>query len=137
MAWSPPWYPVAPGDVVDESHPNDTVAKVSALDDLVEVLRFPPIVAQTADYTLVLTDAGKVVEVDSGSARTVTVPPNASVAFPVGTIVEVCQVGAGTVTVAAGSGVTVRQAGALAGQWATVSLRKRATNEWVLTGELA
>lgn len=88
-------------------------------------------------YTLVLADAGKVVEMNNGSANTLTVPPNSSVAFPVGTVVEVYNMGAGITTVAAGSGVTVRNAGDLSAQYATASLRKRATDEWVLTGSLA
>lgn len=95
---------------------------------------------QTASYTLVLADAGKAVEVNSASAATVTVPPNSSVAFPAGTVVEVYQHGAGAVTVAAGVGVTIRSRGgllALAGQYASASLRKRGTDEWVLTGDLA
>lgn len=91
----------------------------------------------TDNYTLVLGDAGKVVEVNSGDAKTVTVPTNASVAFAVGTIIEVYGMGAGTVTVEGDGGVTVRNEGDLAEQYATASLRKRDTDEWVLTGALA
>jgi hypothetical protein len=40
---------------------------------------------QTGSYTLVLADAGDLVEMGSGSAQTLTIPTNASVAFPVGT----------------------------------------------------
>lgn len=88
-------------------------------------------------YTLVLADAGKVVEANNASSVTVTVPPNSSVAFPVGTVVEVWQQGAGQVTVAAGGGVTVRTPGTLVlrTQYSAVTLRKRATNEWVLAGD--
>ena len=92
---------------------------------------------QTASYTLVLDDAGKAVEMNVASANDLTVPPNASVPFPIGTIIEVAQVGAGQTTVVAGSGVTVQTSGTLvlAGQWSTVSLRKRAADEWVLAGD--
>jgi hypothetical protein len=95
---------------------------------------------QTANYTLVLTDAGKTVEINSASALTATVPPNSSVAFPIGTIVEVARYGAGTVAIAAGAGVTIRSRGSLlsiGNQYGAVSLRKRATDEWVLVGDLA
>jgi hypothetical protein len=95
---------------------------------------------QTGNYTLVLTDAGKTVETNSASAIVVTVPPNSSVAFPIGTIIELNRYGAGTATVAAGAGVTVRSRGALlaiGNQYGSVSLRKRATDEWVLVGDLA
>jgi len=93
---------------------------------------------QTASYTLVIGDAGKAVEMNVGTANNVAVPPNSSVAFPVGTIVEVAQVGAGQTTIVAGSGVTVRtpETLVLSGQWSTVSLRKRATDEWLLAGDV-
>ena len=58
-------------------------------------------------YTLVLADASKVVTATNGSAITVTVPPNSSVAFPIGTKVFISQGGAGSVTIAEGSGVTI------------------------------
>lgn len=90
-------------------------------------------------YTLAIGDAGAVVEMNNASANTLTVPPNSSVAFPVGTVVEVFQYGAGLTTVAAGAGVTIDSPGAvltLGGQYATAALRKRGTNEWVLSGNL-
>jgi hypothetical protein len=87
-------------------------------------------------YTLVLADAGKIVEMNNASPNTLTVPPNSSVAFPVGTVIDVYQMGVGTTTVAQGSGVTVRNAGQLRAQYSEASLRKRATNEWVLRGDL-
>lgn len=94
--------------------------------------------AQTAAYTLVLADAGKAVEMDVASANTVTIPPESSVDFPVGTVVEVTQVGAGQTTVAAGSGVTVRTPSTLVltGQWSTVTLRKRGADDWLLAGDV-
>lgn len=99
-----------------------------------------PVNTQTADYVLVLADSGKTVELNKATAISVTVPPNASVAFPIGTVIDVVQLGAGAATVVAGAAVTIRSAaGALgiAAQYAGARLRKRATNEWVLTGSLA
>jgi len=58
-------------------------------------------------YTLVAADLGKVIQTTSASAVTITVPPNSSVAFAVGTVVEVVRMGTGSVTVAAGGGVTI------------------------------
>lgn len=91
-----------------------------------------------AAYTLALTDAGSVVETTSASAVTVTVPPNSSVAFPVGTVIELAQYGAGQITVAPGAGVTLRTAASLTSrtQYSTIGLRKRATDEWVVSGDL-
>ena len=93
---------------------------------------------QTASYTLALSDAGKAVEMNVAGANNLTVPPNSSVAFPVGTVVEVCQVGAGQTTIVAGSGVTIHtpETLVLSGQWSTVSLRKRGTDLWVLAGDV-
>lgn len=95
---------------------------------------------QTSNYTLVLTDVDKLIELDSASAITLTVPPNSSVAFPVGAVILVTQYGAGASSIVAGSGVTIRSEGGLlsiSGQYAGVSLIKRASNEWYLNGSLA
>jgi len=100
----------------------------------------PAISSQTASYTLVIGDAGDVVEVSNGSANTVTVPPNSSVAFPVGTQIVVVQQGAGATTIAAGAGVTLRSKDSnlsIDGQYASVALVKRATDEWYVIGALA
>jgi hypothetical protein len=97
-------------------------------------------VVTASSYTFALNDAATVVEGNSGTAQTFTVPPNSSVAFPVGTVMEVFQYGAGQVTIAAAAGVTLRSDGGkvkTAAQYASIGLRQRATNEWVLTGDLA
>jgi hypothetical protein len=93
--------------------------------------------SQTADYVLALADAGTAVEMNKASAVTVTVPPNSSVAFSTGTIVEVFQLGAGQVTVAAGVGVTLRAAFGTktAAQYTSAFLRKRAADEWIVFGD--
>ena len=95
---------------------------------------------QTASYTLALIDIGKVVEMNVAGANTLTVPPNSAIAFAVGSRVDLAQVGAGQTTVTPGAGVTIRQRESklkLAGQWAMASLYKRATDEWVLVGDLS
>jgi hypothetical protein len=93
---------------------------------------------KTADYTLVLGDANSSIGVNSATAKNVTVPPNSSVAFPVGTLLEVRQVGAGQVTLVQGSGVTLSPYPATAlktaGQKAAISLLKIATDEWNVQG---
>jgi len=90
---------------------------------------------QTSSYELVLGDAYKVVLANISSG-TITVPTNASVAFPIGTIVNVYNTNATDLTIAGDTGVTVRNAGDLA-QYGEVSLRKRATDEWVLAGSVS
>jgi hypothetical protein len=97
--------------------------------------------AQTGTtYTLVLTDAGKMVTMSNASANTLTVPPNADVAFPTNTRIDVLQYGAGQTTIAAGSGVTIYSSGSklkLTGQYSGATLWKKATNTWVLIGDLS
>lgn len=93
-----------------------------------------------AAYTLALADAGTVVELTSAEAQELKVPSNAEVAFPVGTIVKLSRIGAGAVTVVANGGVTVHSDTGkvkIAAQFDDVTLRKRAANEWILTGSLA
>jgi hypothetical protein len=96
--------------------------------------------AQIESYTLVLTDAYKIVEVNDASANTLTVPDNASVAFPTGTQITVVQTGAGQTTLAGAAGVTVNSKDGnlnIAGQWASATLIKRATDTWVAIGNLS
>lgn len=91
-------------------------------------------------YTLALTDAGDVVTLTNGSAITLTVPLNSSVAFPIGTQVTLAQMGAGQVTVAGAVGVTVYSADSflkLRTQYSSGTLIKTATNTWLLIGDLA
>jgi len=94
--------------------------------------------AQTAAYTFVLADRGKMVTVSNGSAVDCTIPPNSSVAFAVGTSIMVAQTGAGQVTMVAGSGVTLRYTPGLKlrAQYSSVTCTKIATDEWLLTGDL-
>jgi len=95
--------------------------------------------AQTGTaYTLVLADAFKLVTLTNASAITLTVPPNSSVAFPVGTVINAAQRGAGKVTVAPGAGVTVRTpaGGTLVttGQLIETHCQSVATDEWDVLG---
>ena len=94
---------------------------------------------QTASYTLVLADKGKTVEMNVGSANNLTIPANASVAFPVGSYINVSQFGAGQTTLVEDTGVTIRRRVGLklTGQYALATLYKRATNEWVAGGDLS
>jgi|ERR1051326_2027195 hypothetical protein len=88
-------------------------------------------------YTLVLTDAGALVEMNKSTAQTLTVPPNSSVAFPTGTRIAVRQKGAGQVTFSPGSGVTLQSFAnhlKTAGQYAVAFLVKVATDTWILDG---
>lgn len=95
---------------------------------------------QTINYTLVAADAYEPVVINNGSARTVTVPPNSDVAFPIGSRLEVWQMGNGLVTMTAGAGVTLTHS-----QWVGLQttglgtsavILKIATDTWLVTGDL-
>jgi hypothetical protein len=95
---------------------------------------------QTASYTLVLSDADKLVEMNVGSANNLTIPLNSSVAFATGTQILLAQYGAGQTTIVATSGVTIRSNGAklkLNAQYSGATLVKIAENEWYLFGDIA
>ena len=94
--------------------------------------------SQTASYTLVAADRGKLVEMNVGSANTLTVPLDSTVNFPVGTQIDMLQVGSGQTTVAGAVGVTVNATPGLKirAQWGGATLIKRAANTWVLIGDL-
>jgi hypothetical protein len=95
--------------------------------------------SQTVSYTLVLSDASKLVEINSASANNLTVPLNSAAAFPIGTQVSLLQVGAGQMTVVATGGVTINATPGLKlrAQWSSATLVKRGTDTWVLVGDLS
>ena len=85
-------------------------------------------------YTLVLGNAGSIVEMNVSAANTVTIPTDASVAFPVDTRIDIYQHGSGKSTVVGAAGVVVRGMVGSRGQFLGMSLWKRATNDWVVFG---
>jgi len=96
--------------------------------------------AQTGTtYTFADGDQSKLVTASNGSAQTYTVPPNSGEPFDVGTAITVIGIGAGKVTLAEGSGVTINSLDsekAINGQHASVTLIKTATDTWQLIGNL-
>lgn len=91
---------------------------------------------QSSSYTLVITDSFKMVEMSSGG--TLTIPLNSSVAFPIGTAIDILQTGSSQVTLAGASGVTVNSTPGLKlrAQWSSATLIKRDTDTWVAMGDL-
>jgi len=95
---------------------------------------------QTGNYTLVLADKGKVLRVNSSSNRTITIPKNSAVAFPVDTEIAILRYGSGTVSIAPVDGdVTLQSADGerkIKNRYGSVALKKIGTDEWVLVGSL-
>jgi len=97
------------------------------------------IIQKTASYTLsALTERDDLIEVSSASGTTITIPLNSAVAFPVGTSIDILQTSTGQVTIAGDAGVTVNATPGLKlrTQWSSATLFKRATNTWVVFGDL-
>ena len=98
-----------------------------------------PIIQKTASYTLsALTERDDLIEMDSVSATTLTIPLNSAVAFPVGTSIDILQTNTGQVTIAGDAGVTVNATPGLKlrTRWSSCTLFKRAINTWVVYGDL-
>ena len=102
--------------------------------------RGAPFNTKDVNYTLVLVDAGKTIAHSSGSAHAWTIPPNSTVALPIGTVILVYNSGAGAVTLTRGVGVSLRFAGSSTdanftlAQWGMGSLTKVGSDSWVVNG---
>ena len=125
-------FPAATGDVLSAAMYNGLVAFTVSSD-------------QTADYTAVLTDQYQVlVPMNKATAIAFKIPTNASVAFPVGTVITVLNKGAGSCTISAVTSgtTTVLSAGAVAAsptlaQYKTAACIKTATDTWYVVGAIA
>jgi len=102
--------------------------------------------AQTGTtYTIVLNDNGQVVTMNNASANTLSIPTNASVAYPIGTQINVLQIGAGQTTIqAVTSGTTsiLSTAGTAAApkiraRYGMATCIKAATDTWYVVGDIS
>ena len=90
-----------------------------------------------ASYTLVETDKGKLLEFSNAGSINLTIPTNAAVAFEIGDRVDLLLTSTGSLEITGASGVAVAAEGSIttiSSQWTRVTLIKRATNDWVITG---
>jgi hypothetical protein len=110
--------------------------------ELGATVRPAPTVVKTGSHTAGLVDANTVIEFNSTSGMVLTIPPDSTTNFAIGVILGVYQHSTGSVTVTPGSGVVLRSATGetgsrtLDGQYAEASVRKRASNDWVMVGNL-
>jgi hypothetical protein len=96
-------------------------------------------VYKTSSYTLdSLTLADNIIEVDSTSATTITIPLDSVVNYPVGTSIDILQTNTGQVTIAATGGVTLNSTPGLKlrTRWSSATILKRAANTWIAYGDL-
>lgn len=90
-------------------------------------------------YTLVAGDKNKLVTLNNAASIALTVPTNANVAYAIGSQINIQQIGAGQVTVAGDTGVTVNATPGLKlrAQWSAATLIKTATDTWTMVGDLS
>lgn len=94
---------------------------------------------QTASYSVVLNDNGKLILMNVATANNLTIPLNSSINFPIGTKIDVSSIGAGQTTIVATGGVTINSAGGalkLRLQYSGATLVQTATNVWSLFGDI-
>jgi hypothetical protein len=127
-----PTFPAATGDVLTANMYNGLTS-------------FTVGTANTADYTAVLADQYQVLEVmNKATAIAFKIPTNASVAFPIGTVITVLNIGVGVCTISAVTSgtTTVLSAGAVAAsptlaQYKSAACIKTATDTWYVVGAVA
>jgi len=95
--------------------------------------------SNTGSYTITLSDQGKILPFNTTSTGTVTIPLNASVAFPTGSFVNFVQAGTGPILITGASGVSVQSESSklkLKGQYAVAGCVKTDVDTWVAFGNL-
>ena len=125
---------IGSGVIVNEDISSSAAIEIGKIADVT-------IDTKTSNYTLVLTDKNKFIEMNLSGTNTVSVPTNASVAFPIGSQIHITQYGAGKTQIVAvtSATTTIRSTpGAyLRAQYSSATLVKRATDEWYLVGDLS
>jgi hypothetical protein len=127
-----PTFPAATGDVLTANMYNGLTS-------------FTVGAANTSDYTAVLADQYQVLEVmDKATAIAFKIPTNASVAFPIGTVITVLNIGAGVCTISAVTSgtTTILSAGAVAAaptldQYKSAACIKTGTDTWYVVGAIS
>lgn len=92
-----------------------------------------------ADYTLVLLDAGALITDGITVAKTLTIPPQGSVAWLDNTRIDIHHTGVGELSIAPGSGVTLNSKDSkrrLNGRYSAATLIRTASNVWSLVGDI-
>lgn len=127
---------VVSGDITMSGTGNTQIISIGSITP-VQAQEYAAVNTQSGtSYVLVLSDNGKWVTMSNASPSTISVPLNASVAFPTGTEIMLTQLGAGLVTLMGTGGVTVNTLSTLvmAGQYAVGGLKKTATDTWIAFG---
>jgi hypothetical protein len=99
---------------------------------------------KTDTYTAVLTDnQNKVITMDKSTANDFLIPTNAAVAFPIGSVINVIQIGAGKTTIKAVTPGTTTISSTqgvdpdLKSQFSGASCIKTGADTWIVVGDLS
>lgn len=118
----------------------DTVSlEDSDLEDYAVLKHADTLLVTDATYTLVLADDGRYIRANRATQVKITVPPYSSVAFPIGTTINVKMDNAGIVSFYEGTGVTLESildSMTINTEHGWAKLIKRATNKWDLSGDI-
>jgi len=119
--------------------PNIGAATGTSLVTTGQITDYTAINTQTGNYTLVLTDAGKLITVNSAGSSTVTIPLNSSVNLGTGVKIVIARIGAGAVAIAGAVGVTVNATPGLnlRAQYSAATCIQIALNSWLVLGDLS
>jgi hypothetical protein len=121
---------VTSSDLVS-AYPAKSVEIADYVDDLIPLLAMTQNTQTGVTYSFLLTDFTKLVTLNNASAVAVTLPLEATVAWPTGTQLRLLNVGAGTVTVAGAVGVTINGTPLTLAQYKGANVIKTGTNTWV------
>lgn len=121
-------YPWSPGDILTAS---DLNSEFGSKVDYAMAANAQSGTGASA-YTFVLADATRLTTATGTTAKTFTIPPQASVAWANNSIIRVANYGAGDLTIAGGSGVTVTNATKTLAQFESAALIRTASNAWTL-----
>jgi len=92
----------------------------------------------SSNYSFILSDLSSYILANSTATITLTIQPDTSVNFPIGSAISIMRVGSGAVTFSAGSGVTLRvpNGSSIFKQYTSAVIIKISANQWVLDGNL-
>lgn len=94
----------------------------------------------TGSHVIDLNDTGAIIEINSSSSQSVTIPTDASSNLNIGCIIEIVRIGTGSVTINSQTGVTIlspNSYNSISVRYGRIILRKRSANSWIINGDLA
>lgn len=118
-----------------------TAGQVLTASDLNNQINGATMGSVTSNYTLVASDAGKLIQVNSTGTVTITVPAASTASYTAGAAIAIARIGTGAVLIGSAAGVTINSTStagtpSLRAQYSSAQLYERADNLWLLIGDL-